>query len=106
MPFLRRPHHYEADGFPAPTVESLLFSRQRLADTGLALSLGFVLFHPATDRAHPDVHRLADVRNAGALFYDHSNDLELEAGIEITALPGHVNSVESELSSYRGVRGH
>jgi len=28
------------------------------------------------------------------LFEDHSNDLELEAGVEIVAQPGHVNSFE------------
>ena len=85
---------------------TLLLCRQRFANAWLALLLGLVLFHPATDRGNANVSRLADVRDAEALFCDHSNDLELEAGVKSAALPDHVNSFEGELSTYRGVRGH
>jgi hypothetical protein len=86
--------------------DSLMLSRQRFANAWLALLRGLVLFHPATDRGNTNVHHLADVRNAEALFCDHSNDLKLEARVKIAALPGHVNSFEGELSTYRGIRGH
>jgi len=86
--------------------DSLLLSRQRFADAWLALLLGLVLFHPATDRGNANVHRLPDVRNAKDLFCDHSNDLKLEARVKIAALPGYVNSFEGELSTDRGVQGH
>jgi hypothetical protein len=86
--------------------DSLLLSRQRFANAWLALLLGLVLFDLATDCGNANIHRLADVRDAKALFCDHSNDLKLEALVKSAALPGHVNSFEGELSTYRGVRGH
>jgi hypothetical protein len=84
----------------------LLLSRQWFADAGLAFLLGIVLLNPPTDRRHADIHCLADVRDTEALFCNHTDDLELEAGVKIAALPGDVNSIEGELSTYRGVRGH
>jgi hypothetical protein len=83
--------------------DTLLLSRQRFANAWLVLLLGLVLFHPATDCGNSNVHRVADVRDAEALFCDNSNDLKLEAGVKSSALPGYVNSFESELSTYRGV---
>lgn len=106
MPFLRRPHHYEVDGSPAPTDGYAAALPSTVANAWLALLLGLVLFHPATHCGNANVHRLTDVRDAEALFCDHSNDLKLEARVKIAALPGHVNSFEGELSTYRGVRRH
>lgn len=84
---------------------TLLLSRQWLANAGLALSLGLVLFHLATDRGHANLHPIADVCDVEALFFDHSDDLKLEAGVKTAALTGHVNSFEGQLSTPIEVSG-
>ena len=95
-------HH----GFPAPADEYAAAQPSMVCQYPAGLVARLRMLHPTTDCRHADVHCLAHVRDAEALFFDHTNDLELEAGVDIAALPGHVNSFEGELSAYRGVRGH
>lgn len=87
-------------------VDTLLLSRHQLADSCLALLLGLVLLHSATDRGDAESLRLADVRDAEVLFSDHTDDLKLADWGKTAALPDHVNSFEVELCTYRCVRGH
>jgi hypothetical protein len=58
---------------------------------------GFILRHPAADGGRPNAHALAYMLNAETLFFNHTDDFQLETGIETSALPCHVKLLEGEL---------
>ncbi|MBC7683774.1 MAG: hypothetical protein H7176_00925 [Bdellovibrionales bacterium] len=45
----------------------------------------------------PDVYALADMRDAQALFFNHSDNFQFATGIEISALPRHAKKAPRTL---------
>ena len=71
--------------------DSQLLGSQRFADAWWARLFGIVLLKPSTNSGRAYAHALAYMLDAKPLFSDHFDDLKLEAGIEIAALPCHAN---------------
>jgi integrase len=71
--------------------DALLLGRQRFAYTWPARLFGIVLLQPAAYGGRANAHALAYMLNTEPLFFNHFDDLKLEAGIEIAALPCHAN---------------
>jgi hypothetical protein len=71
--------------------DTLLLGRQWLSYAWLARLLSIELLQPTAYGGWTNVHALANMLNTESLFFDHFDDLKLEAWIKITALPCHAN---------------
>jgi hypothetical protein len=70
--------------------DALLLGGERFANARLAFLLLPILGYPASDRGRANVHALADVLDAQALFFDHADDFQLQAGVKCFSLSCHV----------------
>ena len=52
---------------------------------------GIILLQPTANGGRAIAHALAYMLNTESLFFNHFDDFQLEAGIEIAALPCHAN---------------